>query len=203
MNVYVETNFVLELVFQQEQHTSCEEILNLSETGKARLIIPAYCLAEPHEKLRRQSSNRKELQQVLDAELRQLARTTSYTARINSIQDISSLLIQSNEEERQRFNLYRERLLRAADIVPLNPEILTAALGYELTYGLPPQDALVYTSVIHHLQQNPSVESCFLNRNSRDFDNPDIVDELDKNNCKMIPRFDDGLRLVQTRLVSL
>ena len=29
MNIYVETIFVLELVFQQEQHTSCEQILDL------------------------------------------------------------------------------------------------------------------------------------------------------------------------------
>ena len=52
MNIYVETNFVLELVFEQEQHTSCEQILALCESGRSRLIIPAYCLAEPHEKLK-------------------------------------------------------------------------------------------------------------------------------------------------------
>jgi predicted nucleic acid-binding protein len=203
MNVYVETNFVLELVFQQEQYASCEEILRLTEVGQTHLIIPAYCLAEPHEKLRRQSSNRKELQQVLDAELRQLARTASYTARIGSIQDISSLLIQSNEEERQRFNLYRARLLKVGEIVPLTIEILNAAFKYEAIYDLTPQDALVYASVIHHLQQLPSAKSCFLNRNSRDFDNPDIVDELDKSDCIMIPRFDDGFRFIQTRLKLL
>jgi predicted nucleic acid-binding protein len=200
MKIYVETNFVLELVFQQEQYPSCEEVVHLGETGKAQIVIPAYCLAEPHEKLRRQSSNRKELQQMLDAELRQLARTAPYTSRINSIQDISSLLIKSNEEERQRFLLYRERLLRTAEIVPLTTEILTAALNYEAKYDLSPQDALVYASVIHHLHQYSPAESCFLNRNSRDFDNPDIVDELSKINCKMIPRFDDGLRLIQSRI---
>ena len=54
MNIYVETNFVLELVFEQEQQASCEQILALCESGRSRLIIPAYCLAEPHEKLTRQ-----------------------------------------------------------------------------------------------------------------------------------------------------
>jgi hypothetical protein len=56
VNVYVETNFVLELVFQQEQFVSCEQILQLSEAGRIKLTIPAYCLAEPHEKLSRQAS---------------------------------------------------------------------------------------------------------------------------------------------------
>lgn len=61
MNIYVETNFVLELFFQQEQFTSCEEILKLCEARQAKIIIPAYSLAEPHEKLIRQARNRKEL----------------------------------------------------------------------------------------------------------------------------------------------
>ena len=60
MNIYIETNFVLELVFEQEQHTSCEQILALGESGRLRLIIPAYCLAEPHEKLTRQAGSRRE-----------------------------------------------------------------------------------------------------------------------------------------------
>jgi hypothetical protein len=58
VNIYVETNFVLELVFEQEQFKSCEEILLLSEQKLATLIIPAYSLAEPHEKLIRQARNR-------------------------------------------------------------------------------------------------------------------------------------------------
>lgn len=77
MKIYVETNFVLELVFQQEQLASCEQILQLCEAGLAQLVIPAYSLAEPHEKLTRQAKNRRDLQQLLDTELRQLARSAS------------------------------------------------------------------------------------------------------------------------------
>jgi predicted nucleic acid-binding protein len=168
VNIYVETNFVLELVFEQEQHTSCEQILALCESGRSRLIIPAYCLAEPHEKLTRQAGSRRELQRNLETELRQLARTTSYTARINSIQEISSLLVRGNEEEKQRFIRYRDRLLSIAEIIPLTIDILREAATHESPYDLTPQDALVYTSVIAHLRQNQPPVSCFLNRNSID-----------------------------------
>ena len=200
MNIYVETNFVLELVFEQEQRTSCEQILALCESGRSRLIIPAYCLAEPHEKLTRQAGSRRELQRNLETELRQLARTASYTARINSIQEISSLLVRGNEEEKQRFIRHRDRLLGIAEIIPLTIDILREAATHESPYDLTPQDALVYTSVIAHLRQNQPPVSCFLNRNSKDFDNPDIVDELDRHSCKMIPRFDHGYGFIQARL---
>jgi predicted nucleic acid-binding protein len=195
---------VLELVFEQEQHASCEQILALCESGRSCLIIPAYCLAEPHEKLTRQAESRRELQQNLETELLQLARTASYTARINSIQDIASLLVRNNEEEKQRFIRYRGRLLSIAEIIPLTIDILRDVATYESPYDLTLQDALVYASVIAHLRQNQPPVTCFLNRNSQDFDNPDIVDELENNKCKMIPRFGHGhgYGFIQARLPS-
>ena len=199
MNVYVETNFVLELVFQQEQSASCEQILQLCETQQAQLIIPAYSLAEPHEKLIRQGRSRRDLQQALQEELKQLVRSVSYTTRINSIQDIARLLIQSNEEEQQRFLHYRDRILAVAEVVPLTANILALAASIEKPYNLAPQDALVYTSVLNHLRQHAPPVACFLNRNSKDFDNPDIVDELGERNCRLIARFDHGYNFITSQ----
>jgi predicted nucleic acid-binding protein len=197
----VETNFVLELAFEQEQCVSCEQILQLCEAGQAKLIIPAYSLAEPHEKLSRQAKSRRNLQQLLDAELKQLSRTASYISRIRSIQDIASLLVQSNEEERQRFVHYRERLFNIAEIISLTREILIQSASYETIYDLSPQDAIIYTSVIDHLRQCQPQAGCFLNRNSKDFDSPDIVDELNLFKCRMIPRFDHGYNFLQSQLL--
>jgi len=200
VNVYVETNFVLELAFQQEQFVSCEQILQLCEAGRGKLVIPAYSLAEPHEKLIRQANNRKELQRKLRDELQQLSRTASYMSRINSIQEIANLLVQSNEEEQQRFLQYRERFLQNAEVIALTADILTEAAVDEESYALKPQDALVYASVITHLCQHQPQIACFINRNSKDFDNPDIVDELNQFNCRMIPRFDHGYAFIRSQL---
>lgn len=198
MNVYVETNFVLELVFPQEQSASCEDILKLCEAQSIHLLIPAYCLAEPHEKLRRQNNSRQELQRTLNAELRQLARTSTYAERMRSIQEISTLLIQSTEDERQRLNKYRKQILAIATVIPLTADILADAARCEVDYNFAAQDAIVYASVISHLSQNLDPTNCFLNRNSRDFDSPDIVEALTALNCKMIPKFDDGYRYIHT-----
>jgi predicted nucleic acid-binding protein len=200
VNVYVETNFILELTFEQEQYSSCEQVLLLCETEKARIIIPAYSLAEPHEKLNRQARPRRELQQSLNAELRQLSRSGSYKNRISSLQNIGSLITQSNEEEQSRFSSYRQRLLSTGEVIALNPNVLLQAASYETNYTLSPQDAIVYASVLEHLRLNQPQQSCFLNRNSKDFGNPDIVDELAQLNCRMIPRFDHGYQFIRSVL---
>jgi predicted nucleic acid-binding protein len=202
VNIYVETNFILELVFEQEQCASCEKILELCEAKKANLIIPAYSLAEPHEKLIRQANDRRKLQKSLDGELQQLSRTKSYKNRLDSIEDIRSLIVQSSQEIGENFAKYREYLVKIAEIIPLNADILLNAASAEKKHKMRPQDALVYVSILKHLQQNKPQQACFLNRNSKDFNDPDIVDELKSLNCRLITQFDGGYKFLQSKLSS-
>lgn len=198
MNVYVETNFVLELVFEQEQWFVCEQILTAcQEASNFELIIPAYCLAEPNEKLRRQAGQREELQKNLSIEMRQLSRSQSYSERISRVAEISSLLAQSTADERERFDFYRNRILHIAQVIPLTSDVLRQSAFYEQQYKLTPQDALVYTSVILHLAAKTPMNCCFLNKNAKDFSKPSMIEELESYQCKMIPRFDQGLEFIQ------
>ena len=60
--------------------------------------------------------------------------------------------------------------------------------------------AVVYASVLSHLARSKPPQSCFLNRNARDFDQPDIVAELQRHGCTMIPSFDHGHRYLRSRI---
>ena len=200
ISIYVETNFVLELVFQQGEYKSCEAILTLCQSHQVKLIIPAYSLVEPNEKLYRQAQKRTKLQEELNQELNQLQRSEVYRNRIQNLQDTANLIIASTQEERSRFSLYRNQLLDVAEIINLSQEILNHATLCESEYSLSAQDAVIYASVIHHLEETRPKQACFLNRNSRDFDSPDIVNSLQGFNCRMIPRFDHGLRFIKSQL---
>lgn len=47
MNIYAETNFILEIALEQEECDACAGILQLAASGRAKVIIPAFSLAEP------------------------------------------------------------------------------------------------------------------------------------------------------------
>lgn len=132
------------------------------------------------------------MQQSLDQELRELSRTKSYKNRLYSIENIKSLIVQSSQDASEKFVKYREYILKIAEIIPLNANILLKAVSAEENYDLSPQDALVYVSVLKHLQNNKPDQACFLNRNSKDFKTPDIIDELKSLNCRLITQFNDG-----------
>ena len=62
------------------------------------------------------------------------------------------------------------------------------------------QDAIVLASVLAHLDLHNPPESCFLNRNSKDFDDPDVRERLETRGCKFFVTFEDGLRYVVARI---
>jgi len=164
------------------------------------LLIPAYSLVEPQEKLTRQARNRKELRRLLNIELNQLSRTASYTNRIDNIENISELMMESIQNERKRFTHYRQQFLNTVEIIALTTDILIGGAACETTYGLKPQDAVVYSSIISHLSEDQPQVACFLSRNSKDFDTLSITGELKRLNCRMITQFNHGYNFLRSHL---
>lgn len=98
MDVCVDSNFVLEIALPQEQYESCKKIVELCESGKAHLVIPAYSLVEPHETIVRYAKNRTKISNDLATEVKQLSRSKPYQEEIDALQGVTGFLIRSQEE---------------------------------------------------------------------------------------------------------
>ena len=202
MNVYVESNFVLELALLQEQHESCEKIIELSEAGKVKLILPAYSLIEPYETIVRFAKTRTKISDDLRIEVNQLSRSKPYHEEIEALQKVMGFLVRSKDEEKVRLRSTIDRLLGGTEIIPLDAQNLSSASKYQVDHDLSPQDSIVYASVLQHLSASSTAAKCFLNRNSKDFDDPDIVDVLDKYGCKMLFSFINGYGYITSQVGS-
>ena len=201
MNVYIESNFVLELALLQEQSRSCEELLSLCRQRDISLAIPAYSLAEPYETLVRRRKQRQQIKRELDAELNQISRTATYADRLHRFGELTALLVGSADEDAKRLEEVLTAIVDVADVVPLEAQVLTESIRYQQIHDFSPQDAIVHVSIILNLRQsNPGSASCFLNRNSKDFDDQNIADELQRHQCKLLPKFDSGLNFVRSKM---
>lgn len=201
ISVFVETNYILELAFSQEQALSCLRLLEISEAGKSRLIIPAYSIGECFDTLVRRSKQRKQLADTVSIELKQLSRSLSYRNEATALDSITRLLISSLEDDKRRLDETLTKLLSIAEIIPLSKEVVNNAVRYRELFGFGYQDSLVYSSVMYHLELGMEMASCFLNRNSKDFDDPDIIEMLEGKDCKMLFSFDKGSEYVSGLLM--
>lgn len=199
MRVYFETNFILEVALLQEQYESCNKLLSLSEQGVIEIAMPVFCVAEAYETLIRRSKQRVKLSQDLVNELRQLSRSQPYRNEIDAFQNITSLLIRSTQEEDLRLAQSLDRILKCTTVIALDANILSSANHFRFKLRLQPQDSIVYASIIYHLSSSTG-KSCFLNRNKNDFDDPDIEEELERLDCKVLFNFDDGYNFVSRKI---
>ena len=113
---------------------------------------------------------------------------------------MTALPVNIDDEESKRLEEVRSRLTRTAEVIPLDASVLNASAQYQRAHGFAPQDALVYSSVLSHLERARAPQSCFLNRNSKDFGDQTIVEELERHSCKLLFRFDSGNRFIRNAL---
>lgn len=195
MNVYVESNYVLELALKQEEAEACEHVLRLCERGRIQLVVPAYCLAEPHETLTRRHQQRKRMKDELDVQLGQIARTATNAAQLMGFHELTAVLITSAEQANQNLSAVRSRIIQCAEIIPLSASVLSHSDDFQRKHDFSPQDALVYASIRSHLERSGQRKSYFLCRD-RHFDDQDVLEELLRYSCELVPRFDEGHRII-------
>jgi len=200
MNVYAESNFVIEIALLQEQQESCQKIVQMGRGSDVRLVVPAFSIVEPYTTLARRHKERKRMVAVLSDEIKQLSRTSVYSETLKHGGEVTNILIKSGEEEEKRLEDTRAELMNIAEIIPLTTDVLRQATELKKTYGMSLPDAIVLASVLQHLAEKKPAKACFLNRNSRDFDDPDIVKKLQDLKCTTLFQFDSGLAFVLDQL---
>src|SRR5579862_3327251 len=190
MTVYVESNFVIELALEQEQCESCEKIVDLARSGQISLIVPAFSLAEPHQAIALKEKARNRLSNDLRHHLSELGRSRPYRSVPDEYRALVRVLILSAERERDGLQRAVSTLLDSAQVLVLDATVLSSARAIEAEFALSGQDAIVLASVLQHLRNTAPEESCFLNRNSRDFDDPDIREKLGELHCEYFGQFE-------------
>lgn len=199
MIVYVETNFVLELALLQAEHQDCVTLLEMAAAGEMTFAIPAFSLSEPYGTLIARGKRRKDVRDTLHNIVEELSRSDPYTELPRTAQSVMDLLNNSAAEERQRLDATVGRIVAVATVLPLDGDTFRAALALLASQDIPPQDALVYSSISQHMQANQHDTKCFITKNVKDFANPDNLATLAANDCRLLPRFSHGVGYIRSR----
>ncbi|RKH42087.1 PIN domain-containing protein [Corallococcus sicarius] len=201
MRIFVETNFVLEMAFEQPQAKACETVLRLAESGTLQLVIPAFCFIEPAETLRRRAHDHRQLQVKLEGELGVRQHSASFTASQHlAWSTVIGSLVKSTQDADSRVKSMRTRLLQCSDVVPVSGEVIARAETFQRgDFDLHFSDAVVLASVMTHLEDasQPRRDSFFLNRNKNDFASTPIKNVLKQRHCELKTTFDGGLEAIQ------
>ena len=202
MIAYVESNFILEIALEQEQFSSAEAILGLAESAKIELAFPSFALSEPFATVMHRDRERSVLHQSLTVTLRQLQRSEPHRQTVQNLQPLLVILRDAAKGDFDQLHSTVARLFKIGTSIELDAFTLERAKNYQGQFGFKPQDSIIYSTVIAHMQRRSSVEAkCFLSRDKEAFSTtPAIKSELASYNCRYIGDFTYGLSYIQHTL---
>ena len=199
MNVFVESNFLLEIAFQQENHVACERIVAGAKAGRYALQVPQYALTEVFQTLHRRGTERADYQRYFQREIEQHRREaeTDATEIDLLVRLLNDLLTTRTATQASRLFALTQQMAAEAPGPPLTAAVLAEAPTLQMAHGLAAQDALVYASVLAGLRQRPSGPKLFVTRNNSDFEKPAIVEELQRYECRLLANFKGAADLLE------
>lgn len=200
MHVFVESNFILELAFQQQDHLACERILRGAVAGHYTLHVPTYVLAEVFEVMRRRRDERDGHQRYLQQEVIQHRREASAEAADLDQLDsgLAKLLLARTQTQTTRVFSLVAALAADAPGPALTAAVVREADAARGPYKLAAQDALVWASVLAGLRELPPAEpKLFITRNKQDFDTPPVVAALRALGCAIVTSFQSAATRLQ------
>lgn len=196
MIVVVETNFIIELVLQQEQSQACEGIVALcSSNDDIRMVIPAFAVAEAGMFLERRTGERRKLvQSDLPNHAREMGRSKPLRRVEEIIEELRAELGQAELEEASRWLDFRIHLDDEIEIIPLTgatfAETVAIQYGHEIQQ-LP--DAIVLASLKGYLEElrgsGAHVPVLFVSRDDNAFRTPAVLKQLDVLGCTYVNSF--------------
>jgi predicted nucleic acid-binding protein len=211
MIVYVETNFILELALEQEQHQVANEILELVESGKIELAFPGFSISESLSKVTRQRIERDKFYNSLIELRRELKRSALYQQLVIDLDPVQALLQEAIRTETDRMLSVLERILKVGRLLELDISSFSQALTYKDRLATSTEDSIIYGIIISDLRRRPDDEAkLFLSRDEKAFGKDGdakkdvyyqrIKIELADYGCKYIKAFKDGLGYIESEL---
>lgn len=200
MIVYVETNFVLELAYLRPTSDNCQRLLDLAQEGHIQIVVSSFALIEARLAWQRNAKRRNRLHSAVRTELSELSRSRPLIDIPAQSQAFVAALIDTAQQDRGHLEFAIEVLARLGIVTPTPPPTLARAYEIEQRLGLSPQDALVYASVIEHLQTNASSDPLFVTQNRRDF--LVVTEDIAAYGCKLLFTFDAAEGYVRSRIAG-
>ena len=197
MTVYVESNFVLAIALGQEDAEPAISILELGEQGRLDLAFPALAVSEPFSTVSQRGRERRRRRSSMNEQVRELGRSKPHQRLVSMLSPIPVILADIEQAEVDLLTSTVGRLLAVGRSLPLDVPTFDRARGYRSRYGLSPQDAVVYATVMTDLERLPADRAkCFVSKNWKDFGDPGITAELRSHRCDYAESFESALNVV-------
>lgn len=201
MNVYIDTNVVLEAVLEQPEHAAVGELLALAEQGSIQLAVPVFVMYELENKLRRLSAMHQNLVVLFRGHAQSLVVANPEMAGegIAAANRMVDSFLSEEAGAQDRWDSLCSRLAACSQVLPLTAAAMDAAIHLQADTRLHLQDAVVLATVLEDAL-NASGARIIVSRDEGWGADEALRDRLKGCDCELIGSIGGAIRHIRKRL---
>jgi len=186
--IYAEANFALEIALQGPkpgaEARAAAEILTAAEERRLQLVIPEFALAEAFSKVAYRHVDGERARRGLHGEMKRLQAVVGLHAETSfEIEPDLAQLAARKTMEMNRLLEVTARLAKAGELISPDYQFLGES-AFIWASGLSEKDAIIFRAVLIHLgQRQDEPHKCFVTRDRKAFDTPQVRETLRSHNC--------------------
>lgn len=197
MRIYVESNFLLEIVWEQAQEDSARRLLELAGGGSIELVVPSFALIEPYWTLRHRSGARQHHLEQLGNTKRALIRSRAGTDAAATVDRLIEQIGRLDVADDASYKDVVKEIFRVCRTVDLRSDEIVKGSSIMVQTGIGYFDAVLLATVLADLRAHPPIKECaFVSLDRRGFSDPTIQALLADLGCKYIGSFEDAVAFV-------
>lgn len=155
VNVYIETNFILNLALRQEESIYSNRIVKLAAIGEICLILPSYCVMESYEALIKRHASRVNLAKNINKTLGDMGRSSFNRKIYETHKSLLTEIPSSISAEITKLDKILKKLLAISVLIPINPRTHKDGVLYRKRLNIRHEpDAFVLGSIKHDIETN-------------------------------------------------
>lgn len=196
MNLYIETNFILELTKGQAQSPACERILSPGYAG-VELCIPGFCFVEARNALRQDNSRRSAVVNELVRELSQMENTSFAlpAPRLDILMGVRASFVSASTYYLERLDGTISDIRTRARVLDVESHLIDEVGRIMAAHELEAFDAYILLTVLEDIRKTGAERSVFATQD-RDFANDSVIDLLAGAGCSLVTSYwETGKRL--------
>ncbi len=202
IHVFVETNFLLNISFKQEEHRSSYQLLKLSEERKIKLCVPAFCVSEAYwgasKKNETQIETKGKVNNLINDALR-----NSYSRRsFEKYRQIPIDIDKKLDKELKMLDRNIARFLRIAKLIEHNTIIHRNGIAYRSRLDIKHEpDAFIISAIVwHKTNKMPSTsQDLFVTVDSKLAIEPKVKQLMQQNGIMLESSFKESIETLKSR----
>jgi len=202
LHVFVETNFLLNISFKQEEYKSSYKLLRLAEENKIKLCAPILCVSEAYwafaKKNETQIKTRDEVNKLINNALR-----NSYSKRsFKNYKKIPIDIDKKLDKELKMLDRNITRFLRIAELIEHNIIIHRNGIAYRSRLNIKDEpDAFIISAIIWYKTNNISStqQDLFVTADSKLVNEPKIRGLMQVKGVKLESSFKKSIETLRNK----